>query len=210
MAKTNYLTKKDDIMDAALRRCTAKFKDIGVGIQTVGEFMRSKCEPTKPIRKTDKYVVTTYVYGKNGKDPYDKYEFTGRGKNVEDAAYESLREAEKGIIHGWATTRMVTHVAEFLKLFDWLMGANKSVVVYTVTKVDTEFPREYVHREFPTRKKAASFIKDDYNIVREEESLNDGMPADLDECMGGLVYHTDERTIRYILHPVVVFEDDMQ
>lgn len=210
MAKPNYLIKREDIMDAAMRRCTAKFKDIDVGIQTVGEFEYSKRIPTKPIRKTDKYVVTTYVYGKNGKDPYDKYEFTGRGKNAVEAVYESLREANNGIIHGWATTRMATHVSEFLKLFDWLMGGNRSAVVYTVTKVDTEFPREYVHREFSTREKAATFIMADYNIVREEESLNDGMPVDLAECMGGLVYHTDERTIRYILHPVVVFGNELK
>ena len=118
MAKPNYLIKREDIMDAALRRCTAKFKDIDVGIQTVSEFEYSKRVPTKPIRKTDKYVVTTYVYGKNGKDPYDKYEFTGRGKNVVEAAYESLREAEKGIVHSWATTRMVTHVSQAVRLAD--------------------------------------------------------------------------------------------
>ena len=208
MAKTNYLIKREDIMDAALRRCTAKFKDIDVGIQTVKEFMDSKRKPTKPIRKTDKYVVTTYVYGKNGKDRYDKYEFTGRGKNVVEAAYESLHEADKGIADTWATARMVSHVTEFITLFDLLM-VSKSAVVYTVTKVDTEFPREYVHREFSSREKAADFIMNDYNIVNQEERLND-QPVDLSECMGGVVYHTDERTIRYILHPVVVFEDDVK
>lgn len=208
MAKANYLIKREDIMDAALRRCTAKFKDIDVGIQTVKEFIDSKRKPTKPIRKTDKYVVTTYVYGKNGKDRYDKYEFTGRGKNVVEAAYESLHEADKGIADTWATARMVSHVTEFVKLFEKLM-VGKAAVVYTVTKVDTEYPTSYAHREFPTREKAAEFVMNDYNIVHMEERLN-GLPVDLSECMEGMVYHTDERNIRYIVHPVVVFEDEMK
>lgn len=207
MAKPNYLIKREDIMDAVLRRCTAKFKDIDVGIQTVAEFEYDGRKPTKPIRKTDKYVVTTYVYGKHGKDPYDKYEFTGRGKNAVEAACESLREAEKGIADTWATARMVAHVTEFVKLFGRLM-AGKSAVVYTVTKVDTEYPTAYVHREFGTREKAADFVMNDYNIVHMEERLS-GTPVDLSECMESLVYHTDERTIRYIVHPVVVFEDEI-
>ena len=49
MARANYLIKREDIMDATLRRCTAKFKDIDVGIQTVVEFDHSKRKPTKPI-----------------------------------------------------------------------------------------------------------------------------------------------------------------
>ena len=203
MAKTNYIIKREDIMDAVLRRCTARFKDIDLGIQTVSEFEHGKGEPTKPIRKTDRYVVTTYVYGSK-----NNYSFTGRGKNALEAAYESLHEAEKGIVDTMATARMVSHVTEFVKLFERLM-VGKSAVVYTVTKVDTEFPREYVHREFSTREKAAEFVMNDYNILREEERLN-GTPVDISECMEGMVYHTDERTIRYIVHPVVVFEDELK
>lgn len=203
MAKTNYIIKREDIMDAVLRRCTAKFKDIDVGIQTVKEFEYERREPTRPIRKTDKYVVTTYLYGSK-----NNYSFTGRGKNAVEAAYESLHEAEKGIVDTSATARMFAHLTEFVKLFEKLM-VGKSAVVYTVTKVDTEYPTSYVHREFSTREKAAEFVMNDYNIVHDEERLN-GQPVDLSECMEGMVYHTDERNIRYIVHPVVVFEDEVK